>query len=344
MLLSLVIPVFNEEDAIGFLLKAVRDVLGRLDCDWEIIFVNDGSFDRTAAIIETEACEDSRIRLISFGRNFGHQAAITAGLDFASGDAIVVMDADLQDPPEILADMLAKYREGYDVVSAQRISRTSDSFFKRFTAAVFYWLMRRMVDERLVPEVGDFRLFSRPALRAIRQFREQHRFMRGLVAWLGLREAVVPFERKARVAGQTKYPFWKMVRFAWTAISSFSALPLRLTIGMGACLFLVGLVYLAWAVVAILAGHATLIRGWVSVIALQALFFGATFLAIGVMGDYVGRIYEEIKGRPLYVITAAVNLRMPPDEVPRIVFLDSTSRPGDLPKRDAGSKHVVPAR
>ncbi|HKW98486.1 MAG TPA: glycosyltransferase family 2 protein [Bryobacteraceae bacterium] len=342
MLFSVVIPVFNEEDAIGFLLKALRDILARIACDWEVIFVNDGSYDRTAELVEREARNDSRIRLLSFGRNFGHQAAITAGLDFASGDAIVVMDADLQDPPEILIDMLDKYYAGYDVVSAQRVSRASDSFFKRTTAAAFYWVMRRMVDERLMPEVGDFRLFSRPALQAIRRFREQHRFMRGLVAWLGLREAVVPFERKPRVAGQTKYPFWKMLRFAWTAISSFSALPLRLTVGLGACLFFVGLGYLGWAFVVILSGQATLIRGWVSVIALQSLFFGATFLAIGVMGDYVGRIYEEIKCRPLYVVTSTVNLVPPSDGVPRSVVLANTERSRGLVREDITADHVLP--
>ena len=217
MLLSIVIPIYNEEEAFPFLLPALKKVLSEMACTHEIIFVNDGSRDRSSELLQ-KAAQDPTVKVLSFSRNFGHQAAITAGLDFASGDAIAVMDADLQDPPGILKEMVARYEEGYDVVSAQRVNRQSDTFFKRFTAAGFYWVMRTMVDERLVPEVGDFRLFSRPALMAIRAFREQHRFMRGLVAWLGLKEAIVPFVRDSRVAGETKYPFTKMLKFSWTAI------------------------------------------------------------------------------------------------------------------------------
>ena len=211
MLLSLIIPIYNEEEALPFLLAALAKVLAEMTCQHEIIFVNDGSRDRSLELL-LKAAQDPRIRVLSFSRNFGHQAAITAGLDFASGDAIAVMDADLQDPPEILKVMVARYEEGYDVVSAQRSGRKSDTLFKRCSAAGFYWVMRTMVDQRLVPEVGDFRLFSRPALLAIRAFREQHRFMRGLVAWLGLKEAIVPFERKSRVAGSTKYSLMQMLK------------------------------------------------------------------------------------------------------------------------------------
>lgn len=311
LFLSLVIPVYNEEEVLPILFNSVRSVLAQIDCSYEVLFVNDGSRDRTAEIIRAEAGRDSRIKLLTFSRNFGHQVAITAGIDAAQGDAVVVMDADMQDPPEVLLEMVRVYRQGFDVVSAQRCSRKTDTFFKRFTAAMFYRLMRHMVDERLPPEIGDFRLFSRAAVIAIRSFREQHRFMRGLVAWLGLKEAIVPFERKARAAGETKYPLHKMMRFAWTAISSFSGFPLRLTMLLGAFLTLIGFVYLGWAIVAAIALHDT-VPGWASLIAIQVTFSGAILLALGMMGDYVSRIFEEIKGRPLYIVNDAVNVSIDP--------------------------------
>src|SRR5579862_296064 len=197
-LISVVIPVFNEAEVLPQLLARLRSALECTGHDFEIIFVDDGSNDDSADLITAVGRSDHRIKLLSFCRNFGHQAAITAGLDFASGDAVIMMDADLQDPPELIPEMLALYREGYDVVSAQRVSREGDTWFKRFTAEAFYWIMRKMVDKRLQRQVGDFRLVSRAAMLAIRSFREQHRFMRGMIAWLGLKEAVLPFQRKPR--------------------------------------------------------------------------------------------------------------------------------------------------
>ena len=307
MLLSLVIPVFDEEDALPCLLGAVRPILASMDCEYEIVFVDDGSRDGTRRLLAEAAEADPRIKVLGFSRNFGHQAAITAGLDFAAGDAVVVMDADLQDPPELLPEMVALYRKGFDVVSAQRVGRDGETSFKRGTATLFYALMRRAVDERLRPQVGDFRLFSRGAVVALRGFREQHRFVRGLVAWLGLREAIVPFHRPARVAGTTKYPAWKMARFAWTAISSFSALPLKASLVGGLALTAAGLAYSAFVVYEALVLRTT-VRGWSSSICLQLLFSGATLTAVGLVGDYVARIYEEVKGRPLYVVGEALNV------------------------------------
>lgn len=306
MKLSLVIPIYNEQDAIPYLFQALRPVLDRLSYDHEIILVDDGSRDGSRSLLEQQARADSRIKLLGFSRNFGHQAAITAGLDFASGDAVVVMDADLQDPPELLPDMLALFEQGFDVVSAQRVGREGESPFKRGTASLFYGLMRRAVDERLQPQVGDFRLFSRGAVNALRGFREQHRFMRGLVAWLGLKEAILPFNRPARVAGETKYPAWKMARFAWTAISSFSALPLKLCLVGGLLMTTFGLFYGLYVVYEALFLHTT-VRGWSSLVCLQLLFSGATLTGLGLVGDYVARIYEESKGRPLYVLSNALN-------------------------------------
>lgn len=307
MLLSLVIPVYNEEDALPALLDALDPVLDAMDCDHELIFIDDGSRDGTRRLLRAAAEADPRIKVLGFSRNFGHQPAITAGLDFAGGDAVVVMDADLQDPPELLPRMVELYRQGFDVVSAQRMARDGESAFKRATASLFYGLMRRAVDERLRSQVGDFRLFSRAAVTAIRGFREQHRFMRGLVAWLGLREAILPFRRPARVAGTTKYPAWKMARFAWTAISSFSALPLKLSLVAGLLLSAFGLVYSCYVIYETLV-LGTTIRGWSSLVCLQLLFSGATLTVVGLVGDYVARIYEEVKGRPLYVVSEALNL------------------------------------
>ena len=307
MLLSLVIPVFDEEEALPCLLAALRPVLDAMDCEHEIVFVDDGSRDGSRRLLAGAAKADPRVKVLGFSRNFGHQAAITAGLDFASGDAAVVMDADLQDPPELLPEMVALYRLGFDIVSARRIGREGEGPFKRGTAALFYALMRRAVDERLEAQVGDFRLFSRGAVIALRGFREQHRFLRGLVAWLGLKEAIIPFHRPARVAGTTKYPTWKMVKFAWTAISSFSALPLKATLVGGLILTAFGLAYAGYALFETLV-LGTTVRGWSSSICFQILFSGATLTAVGLVGDYVARIYEEVKGRPLYVLAEALNV------------------------------------
>ena len=307
MLLSLVIPVFDEEEALPILMAAIRPILDSMSCDHEILFIDDGSRDGTRRLLHDLADEDHRIKVLGFSRNFGHQAAITAGLDFASGDAVVVMDADMQDPPTLLPEMVRLYEQGFDVVSAQRVGRDGESSFKRATANLFYTVMRRAVDERLQPQVGDFRLFSRGAVLAIRGFREQHRFVRGLVAWLGLKEAIIPFRRPARSAGTTKYPVWKMARFAWTAISSFSALPLKLSLFGGLALTFLGLLYSAYVIYETLFLQTT-VRGWGSIVCFQLLFSGATLIAVGLMGDYVGRIYEETKGRPLYVMGEAWNL------------------------------------
>lgn len=309
MLLSIVIPVFNEAETLDIMLARLREALSKLN--WEVIFVDDGSTDTSLEIIRRAALQDERVKAISFSRNFGHQAAITAGLDFADGDAVVVMDADLQDPPELLPKMVELFEQGYDIVSPKRVSRECDTLFKRWTAALFYRGMARMVDRRLAAEVGDFRLFSRRAVLAIRSFREHHRFMRGLVAWLGLREAILPFERQARAGGETKYSLLKMVRFAWTAVSSFSALPLRLSIAAGTILSCAGFAYLLRVFYQALFDANALVPGWASIVALQCIFSGMILLALGVIGDYVARNYEESKGRPLYVVTNGVNCPAP---------------------------------
>jgi glycosyltransferase involved in cell wall biosynthesis len=336
MLISLVIPVFNEAEMLQLMLARLRAALASLN--WEVIFVDDGSTDGSLDIIRCAALNDDRVKAIGFSRNFGHQTAVTAGLDFAEGDAVVVMDADLQDPPELIPRMVELFEQGYDVVSPKRVVREGETLFKRWTAALFYRAMARMVDRRLRADVGDFRLFSRRAVFAIRSFREQHRFMRGLVAWLGLKEAILPFERHAREAGKTKYSLWKMVRFAWTAVSSFSALPLRLSVAAGILVSLAGLAYLLRVLYLAFWTHA-LVPGWASIVVLQCIFSGMILLALGVIGDYVARNYEESKGRPLYVLTSAVNTPVPQYDIPRAALLirresEESSPNMELPRGD----------
>jgi dolichol-phosphate mannosyltransferase len=237
------------------------------------------------------------------------------------------MDADLQDPPELLPEMVALYQRGYDVVSAQRIARDGEPLLRRWSISLFYRLIRRMSADCIVPEVGDFRLYSRGAVEALRSLREQHRFVRGLVGWLGLREVILPFHRRPRAAGKTKYPFLRLVRFAWVAVSSFSAAPLRLSLLAGTLLTLAGFCYLGYVLVAKLV-HGVVPTGWASIVALQVVFSGTILLAIGLVGDYVARIYEESKGRPLYVVTRTINLDPAAAEhLPRVVVLPEHARP-----------------
>jgi polyisoprenyl-phosphate glycosyltransferase len=306
MLLSIVIPMFNERESVSTLLARLMPIAARVDLNYELILVDDGSTDGTGELLKEAAWRNGRIRVLLFSRNFGHQAAVTAGLDCARGECVVVMDADLQDPPELLPEMVRLFQAGYDIVSPQRRSRIGDSWFKRKSAALFYALMQKLVDRRVMPEVGDFRLFSSRAVHAIRGFREQHRFMRGLIAWLGLKEAVLPFDREARVAGETKYPLWKMLRFAWVAVTSFSGLPLRLALLLGMSFVVLDVLLVIYTLYVTLVLHAV-VPGWASLILVQALFSGVTLISVGLVGDYVSRIYDESKQRPLYVVEEAVN-------------------------------------
>jgi len=337
MFLSIVVPVYNELEALPALLLAFKRVMSDTDHNYEVILVDDGSIDGTPNALKQAAANDSRVKVLFFSRNFGHQAAITAGLDFASGDAVAVIDADLQDPPELLPEMMTLLEQGYDVVSAQRMSRSGDGPFKRATAKLFYWIIRKMVDERIHPEVGDFRMFSRRAIAAIRQLREQHRFMRGMVAWLGLREVILPYHRAARVAGKTKYPTWKMMRFAWTAISSFSALPLRLSVFLGLFVALCGAGYAAYSVFAAFVLKIT-VPGWTSLVCLNIIFSGATLVAVGLVGEYVARIYEEAKGRPLYVIADSANLQVSEPQIAKAVILPARTVEAETAYEQAAGK------
>jgi dolichol-phosphate mannosyltransferase len=309
-LLSIVVPLYNEEQVFALFVERVKALLRALPMAVEVILVNDGSSDRTLSLLHDVARRDSRFKVIGLARNFGHQIAATAGLDSARGDAVVLMDGDLQDPPELIFDMLREYSNGYDVVYAHRVSRDGEGGFKRFTAWLFYRLMRLLVYKDLPSDVGDYRLISRRCLDVLQSMRETHRFLRGMVSWVGFPQTAVDFSRPVRAAGETKYRFSKMLRFAWTAAVSFSPLPLRLSLVLGGSLFSIGFLYTMYAITRLILGL-YLVPGWTSVIILSCLGSGAILIGIGVLGEYVARIFEEIKGRPLYVVSDRLNVDEP---------------------------------
>jgi glycosyltransferase involved in cell wall biosynthesis len=309
--LTVVIPIFNEEEVIPELARRLREVIQvwntQID-SWEVVFVNDGSKDRSFEQLKLLAAEESRFKVISFARNFGHQMAITAGLDRAEGEAVVIMDADLQDPPEVVSEMIARWREGFDVVYGVRTKRVGETLFKRASAAIFYRVLRAMLGGISIPaDAGDFRLIGRPVVLAMRALRERHRFVRGMVAWVGFRQTAVYYARPARFAGETKYPIKKMVRFAIDGIASFSVVPLRFATWLGVLAGTMAGLTAAWATYQRFFGTGV-VPGWTTIMIAVALGSSAQLLMTGVLGEYVGRIYEEIKRRPLYITQEEINL------------------------------------
>jgi polyisoprenyl-phosphate glycosyltransferase len=299
---SIIIPVFNEEAVLPVLLRRLDLMLDRLSEPAEAIFVDDGSSDSGPIMLQALAKRDPRYRYIGLSRNFGHQIAITAGMDAAQGRAIIVMDADLQDPPEVVEQLIAKWREGNDVVYARRLSRAGESRFKRGTARLFYRLLGSISSVDIPADVGDFRLIDRKVLDALRQMPEQNRFVRGMVAWLGFRQAEVTFHRLERAAGETKYPLFKMMRLATNAALGFSDTPLRLAIWCGLLVSGLALFYGGWVVVLWMSNDSQLVAGWSSTVVIVSLLCGMNMLLTGIVGLYVGRIHAEVKGRPLYVV------------------------------------------
>ena len=304
---SVVVPLFNEEEVIKESYKRLKTVMDGLNESYELVFVNDGSRDKTAQLAR-EICEaDSNVKLINFSRNFGHQTAITAGMDYASGDAVVVIDADLQDPPEVIPQMIAKWREGYDVVYGQRVKRKGETFFKKVTAKVFYRTLRRLTEVDIPVDTGDFRLIDRKVCEALKKVSERNRYIRGVISWLGFKSAPVEFVREKRFAGTTKYPLKKMLKFASDAIMSFSYKPLKLATYLGFLVSVVSFIYLLVMIVLKLCGAMTTVPGWTSIIVITLFFNGIILLVLGIIGEYIGRIYDEAKGRPLYVVQDMVN-------------------------------------
>ena len=317
-LLSIVIPVYNEETVIGLLQGRIRTLMEQLPCPVECLIVNDGSRDGTLPLLAQWASSDRRVKVLSLSRNFGHQNAATAGLDYAAGEAVVLMDADLQDPPELIPEMLERYAEGYDVVYAQRIAREGEGPVKKATAWLFYRFMRLMIHRDLPVDVGDYRLLSRPCLDALREMRETHRFLRGMVAWVGFPQTAVRFRRPQRAAGSTKYTYRKMLRFAWNAALSFSALPLRILFGAGLVMATGGFGYGIYAVCRVALGL-YVVPGWTSLMVVQCIIGGSVLMGLGMVGSYVARTFEEVKGRPLYVVAKSFNITRAHAEPPSAI-------------------------
>ncbi len=301
---SIVAPIYNEIENLPELYRRVREVMASSSETWELVLVDDGSTDGSTDKIRELADSDKRVRPVIFARNFGHQIAVTAGLDYARGDAIVIIDADLQDPPEVILELAAKWREGYEVVYAVRAEREGESWLKKFTAALFYRIIFRITDVKIPLDTGDFRLLDRKVVNVMGKMRERHRFLRGMAAWVGFKQIGVTYKRAARHAGETKYPFKKMLRLALNAVTSFSYFPLQVATYIGfvaagiAILAIPVVIYMRMTGSQAFFGQATTL--------ISVLFLGGVqLISLGILGEYIGRLYDEAKGRPLYIVREA---------------------------------------
>lgn len=304
---SVVVPVYNEEEVVKECYFRLKYVMDSTNEPYEIIFVNDGSKDNTYKIV-SEICEnDKNVKCIDFSRNFGHQLAITAGMNYAIGQAIVVIDADLQDPPEVILEMLKKWKEGYQVVYGKRLKRKGETVFKRVTAKAFYRVLRKLTEVDIPVDAGDFRLIDRRVCDALNKINEKNRYVRGIISWLGFKTTYVEFEREKRFAGETKYPLKKMIKFATDAIISFSYKPLKMTSYFGILLSAGSFLYLLYTLISYAMGLIDTVAGWMSTIAILLFFNGIILWFLGIMGEYVGRIYDEVKARPLYIVNEFIN-------------------------------------
>jgi polyisoprenyl-phosphate glycosyltransferase len=321
MTLSVVVPCYNEEAVLAETHRRLRETLAAFD-DVEIIYVNDGSTDRTAEILSQLSRRDTGVRVLSFARNFGHSIALTAGIEHANGDAVVLIDADLQDPPELIHEMVRLWREGNDVVYAVRVRRQGETKFKRAAAATFYRLLDRLSDIPIPLDTGDFRLIDRRVADVLRRMPERSRFVRGMVAWAGFRQCPIHFERQARFAGETRYPLAKLIRLALDGLTSFSSAPLRLATWIGMSASFIGLLGILYAVIARLFTRSW-VPGWAALFVGSMFMGGVQLLCLGVIGEYVGLIYAETKQRPLYVLESALGFpiagrRATPVGLPRV--------------------------
>ncbi len=308
-LISIIIPMYFEEKIVEACYSCLTQVMDReKDYDYELIFVNDGSKDQTLPLLLEKAEQDQKVKVISFSRNFGHQAAVSCGIDYASGDALVIIDADLQDPPELIPKMLELWREGNEVVYGKRKRRKGETWFKLITAKLFYRLLGWLTDVRIPVDTGDFRLIDRKVADVIKSLPEHNRFLRGLVAWVGFKQIPIEYEREARLAGDTKYPLKKMIHFALDGIFSFSSKPLRLIINIGIFSVIVSLGVLIYSLVAYLSTGISTVRGWTSLMIVVTFLGGVQLVSIGIVGEYIGRMYDESKGRPLYIVDTTCNV------------------------------------
>lgn len=298
---SIIVPLYNEELVIRETYRRLKKVMNSTKESYEIIFVNDGSKDKTVEMVKEICSIDVSIKLLSFSRNFGHQVAITAGMEHSSGQAIIVIDADLQDPPEVMLKMIEKWKEGYDVVYGKRIKRNGETFFKKFTAKMFYKILRNMSDVDIPTDAGDFRLIDRKVCEVLKSLPEHNRYVRGLVSWIGFKQTGVEFVREERFAGETKYPLKKMLKLAFDGITAFSYKPLKIATFLGSIAAISGFVYLLVLLLEKLFTSIT-ISGWAVAIAAMLFLSGLILVMLGIIGEYIGRIYDEAKGRPIYII------------------------------------------
>lgn len=297
---SIVAPVFNEEETLPHFYKRVIEVMEGIGEPFELILINDGSRDGSYSLMQDLHKRDPRVRVIDFSRNFGHQIAISAGLDYACGQAIIILDADLQDPPEVIPELIARWKNGAEVVYAQRVKRKGETKFKLLTAAAFYRLIAHITSVDIPRDTGDFRLLDRRVVDALVTMREQHRFMRGLSAWVGFRQEALPYERQERYAGKSKYPLRKMINFSLDAITSFSHVPLELATTFG--FILAGLSLIGIVIAAVLRIFTGAIVGQASTLILVLFLGGIQLIFLGIIGEYLGRIYDEVRSRPLYIV------------------------------------------
>lgn len=299
MLLSVIVPLFNEEEIVAKTFEVLEKELSEIE--HELIFVNDGSTDKTREILEGLLPQTPQNRLINFSRNFGHQAAFSAGLKHATGKAVVIIDGDLQDPPSLIPEMLKKWEEGYQVVYAQRRKRKGETIFKKASAHAFYKILHALTSIDIPMDTGDFRLMDRAVVDQLNALPERNRFLRGLVCWVGFKRTGILYDRKERTAGTSKYPLRKMVRLAMDGITSFSTTPLKLSFLLGMFATLVAFGLFVWSVLEKFLNPVTTVPGWASLMTAIVFFGGVQLISIGILGEYIGRIYEEVKGRPLYI-------------------------------------------
>jgi len=326
-LVSVVVPVYNESEVIGeFYRRATATFAALNGIDYEILFVDDGSRDDSYRQLLGFASTDPHVRILKFSRNFGHQIAITAGIDHAVGDCVVVIDADLQDPPEVVQLMLDKWREGFDVVYGVRVDRDGEKAMKLLTASVFYRLLGKVAKIEIPADVGDFRLMSRRAADQLKELREKDRFVRGLVSWIGFRQTGVQYQRDKRYAGETKYPYRKMIKFAWDGIASFSTTPLKLATWLGYGSSILAFLYLLSVFIQKLLGIT--VQGWATIMVAIMFLGGVQLICLGILGEYLGRIFNEVKPRPMYIVEEKVG-RPEVRDLERMLEVSETGRPAE---------------
>lgn len=305
---SIVVPLFNEELVVEESYKRLKEIMDSTKEEYEIVFVNDGSRDKTKELTEEICKDDKNIKLVNFSRNFGHQAAISAGMETAAGDAVIVIDADLQDPPEVMLEMIKKWKEGYQVVYGKRAKREGESFFKKFTAKAFYRILKSMTSVDMPVDAGDFRLLDRKVCNALVALPEKNRYIRGLVSWLGFKQTYVEFVRHERFAGETKYPLKKMMKLALDGITSFSSKPLAFAGYFGELTFAAGIISLIVVIIKnIISNTNILTLGFI--LSVNLIMFGILFCCLGIAGEYIGRIFDESKNRPLFIIDDIITYR-----------------------------------